>query len=748
VALTLLPFHWQRREPWSSLVRGWIGHVALWSVAAGLVVVLLWPAMWIDPVGRVIAIFSDALRATGSPHQKGSYFMGQPVADPGASFYAIVTLFKTTPVIWVGLGLSLAWLVVGWRRHKTGEAWYRAVLVLLAFAVLFGLLVTYGGKKQDRYILPAFPALMALAALGYSHLPAMLGRGWLQNSLIPAVVALQLIFVLPYHPYYFTYYSPLLGGGQAAARTIPVGWGEGLDQAAAWLNQQPGAEDLAVVAWYSTTFEPYFKGRAIYKIEEEKISRTPKPGLAADYVIFYVNQVQREIPSVGALQFFQAEPPAHTVTLNGTEYAWIYPSVGMQRVIAVESRLVGQAELQGFNLWDDAGQPINSLAPDRTTTVQLYWEWQGKAADEPIGLALVDAQGNTWGEGVPLGSESRFPFEEWQAGMVAWDNFALTPYPGTPPGKYDLKVWIDRPTTGERVGDFPINTDMRVTVERPVVPLPAETLDLTNRLDTSVAGGALTLIGVHSAAGEPLTWLPGETQQLQLFWQANRAYRGPLATTLRLAAENDGAERMAWLGQQAGVVDLRPGDLVRVPLSLMVPTHVPPGDYRLMLHPYGEPTHETTVLTVSVTGRPRQFEPPELEMPLDAIFGDTITLLGLAGESVGPDGVRIAAGQPLTINPVWKALALNELDYTVTAQLLSDEQVVAQHDSMPLSGAAPTSSWAAGEIVADSLTLQLPADLSAGPYHLLLAIYQVESGQRLLLPSGADHLKIPVTMEP
>jgi hypothetical protein len=751
IALTLLVFHWQRRRNHGQMFRAWVGHVALWSVAAGLVFVLLWPAMWVDPVGRVVAIFSDALRATGSPHQKGGFFMGQPVADPGPSFYLIVTLFKTTPVLWVGLALGVIQLMIGGLRRQSREPWFQSGLVLLAYALLFGLLVTYGGKKQDRYILPAFPALITLAAVGYSRLPELLDpagrRRWIQATLVPGIVALQLLFVLPYHPYYFTYYSPLMGGGQTAVKTIIVGWGEGLDQAAAWLNQQPDAQQLQVVAWYSTTFEPFFEGQAIYKIEEEKISRTPKPGLAADYVVFYVNQIQRQIPSAGALQFFRAEPPVHTITLNGTDYAWIYPSLQMQHVIAAESRLVGQAELQGFNLWDDARRPVTSLAPDRTTTVELYWEWQGKVPDEPIGLALVDGQGNIWGEGIPLGSDSRFPFEAWQPGMIAWDTFALTPWPGTPPGEYSLKAWIDRPTTGERVGDFPVNADMQVTVDRPAGPLPVEVLDLTHPINVPVADGALTLVGVRLAAGEPLIWPAGEAQPLQLFWQANRAWHGPLAVTLRLVAEN-GTERMAWPVELAGITDLQSGDLVRVPLELPVPAHVPPGQYQLTLHPHGEAGVEFPLLPVTITGRPRLFDAPESNLAVNATFGDTIILLGLAGSTATPAELRVEPGQSVSLNPVWQALGLIETDYTITAQLLDGEQVVAQHDSMPLGGAAPTSSWAVGEIVADDLPLTIPADTSPGQYQLLLAIYQVETGQRLLLSSGQDHLKIPVVVGP
>jgi len=208
-----------------------------------------------------------------------------------------------------------------------------------------------GGKKQDRYILPAFPALAVLAALGYAQIANLksqisnLQSPILSNSLLAAAIVLQAVLVLPHYPYYLTYYNPLMGGGPAAARMLNVGWGEGLDQAARWLNTLPGAEKSSVVAWYSTTFEPFFRGNAIYKIDEEKISRSSKPGLAADYVVLYVNQVQRELPSAGALQFFRSTTPVYTVTLHGINYAWIYPSVKMQHVIAGEARLVGQAEL-------------------------------------------------------------------------------------------------------------------------------------------------------------------------------------------------------------------------------------------------------------------------------------------------------------------------------------------------------------------------------------------------------------------
>ena len=51
-------------------------------------------------------------------------------------------------------------------------------------------------------------------------------------------------------PYALAYYNPLVGGGPAASRVLLVGWGEGLDQVAAYLNAQPSSE-RQLIAIYS-----------------------------------------------------------------------------------------------------------------------------------------------------------------------------------------------------------------------------------------------------------------------------------------------------------------------------------------------------------------------------------------------------------------------------------------------------------------------------------------------------------------
>jgi len=49
------------------------------------------------------------------------------------------------------------------------------------------------------------------------------------------------------HPYYFSYYNPLLGGGPSAVKTVQIGSGEVLDMAMAYLNHKPNPQEQVIV---------------------------------------------------------------------------------------------------------------------------------------------------------------------------------------------------------------------------------------------------------------------------------------------------------------------------------------------------------------------------------------------------------------------------------------------------------------------------------------------------------------------
>jgi 4-amino-4-deoxy-L-arabinose transferase-like glycosyltransferase len=732
-AITLLLIYFYRALrspapliPHLLLIR-WLTDLTLWSTTAGVLFVLLWPAMWVDPLGQVTTIISDALRASGGAHQKGSFFLGEPVPDPGPLFYPLVALFRTTPLILLGL------LLCGWKKPIRAQA-----AILLAYVILYTLLVTYGGKKQDRYLLPVFPALAMLAAMGYTQTWTCLKLGRKVGGVLPAllVLSLQAFLILPAYPYYFSYYNPVVGGSRAAAKTFQVGWGEGLDQAAAYLNTLPDAESSRVVSWYSTTFEPYYRGQAIYKLEEEKISRSAKPGLAANYVVIYINQVQRRLPSAGALAYFQHNAPLHTVTLGGQEYAWIYPAPAVSRILPGEVRLVGQAELLGFDLLDNAGRHLDTVPSGSVTGLHLYWEWQGKARDEPIGASLVDAGGNTWGWANLTDSGEAMlnlgPPSHPEEGAIIRSDYALAVFPGTPPGPYYLKAWIDRPATGEVVGEFPLGQEADILIGRPLIPPKADDFEIQTRRSDSFS--PLCLLG-YNLAGD--LWQPGELRTLELFWGLPLTATGRASSStsaqLRLIPQSplipDRPDLLTWerpLTPAYPPTQWQPGDIFRDVWPLTLPHYLPKGDYSLQLTLNGT---SALIGQIETGGRERLFQAPPLSFPLTATLGDnSIKLLGYALEPPTP------ASNSLSLTLYWQAAARPPADYTVFVQLLNaNNQLIAQQDSQPQAGTAPTGSWFPGEIVPDNYTLPLPSPAAAGPapYRLIVGMYHPDTGERL-----------------
>ena len=237
------------RPPLGQLFGGYV----LWGVIASATFFLLWPALWIDPIGIFVKMYSEMTEYIGGTQQP-QFLYGQITHDPGPLFYPIAYFFRTTPAALVGI---VALLIALLRRQPPLEtpAGRRAAWGLLSFALLFTLFMTLPAKKFDRYLMPTFLVLDVVAGLGWTAIGlwayrAAAGRthiAWRPLAAGFSVVAVGLILLhgllnVPHYPYYLTYYNPLAGGTRTAPSVMFVGWGEGLEEAGHWLDQQPDAE--------------------------------------------------------------------------------------------------------------------------------------------------------------------------------------------------------------------------------------------------------------------------------------------------------------------------------------------------------------------------------------------------------------------------------------------------------------------------------------------------------------------------
>jgi hypothetical protein len=245
----------------------------------------------------------------------------------------------------------------------------------------------------------------------------------------------------------------------------------------------------------------------------------------------------------------------------------------------------------------------------------------------------------------------------------------------------------------------------------------------------------IKLIGVNRDRSQVLS---GETVLLTLFWQAVQQPTQNDSATLELIDDRArvvvtqefplGAGRYPTAQWRAGeqIVDL---DRVRVPVELGS------GAYRWRVSlGRGEPID---LGDLQVTAPARSFATPTRAHPLDQTLGRQATLLGydIAGCKM--------PGAECRVKLWWRAEQDMPESYKVFVQLLDVNGVPrAQADVIPLHGARPTWSWLPGEVIADEVVLNLPADLPAGPYRLTTGLYNELNGTRLMLPDGADVIEL------
>ena len=528
---------WKR---WQGLLRG-LCDLALWDLIAALVFVAIWPAMWVSPLVTLRNVFLTAKGYAEAPHGNSNFFWFAVRPDPGPGFYPVAWAFRTTP--WVLLGLVS--LAAFWRERKE-----RLAVALLALgALLFTAAMTVGEKKFDRYLLPVFPLLDTLAAVGW----VALGRRWRDAPTprwLPAVLGFilaagQFFLLWPTRPYYISYYNPVLGGGKAASQVLLVGWGEGLDQAAAYLNARPDAANLLVgtSTWFS--FQPFFRGRALRLGE--------LPSLAEpDYYLIYSNAAQRGLPSEIA-QYLSRCHPERVIAHNGIEYVRIY-----------ENTLRRQSE-----------EALNRIA------------MQGDPERDLILLDADAALGRYYQGAVPL-QVFRVPEREdtmvvaLQELVTSYRRVWRLVYPGSPA----LSQAVTRQLAGWGTvgGEVAIGDVRAVRYDLPAGPQPAP-LRPSQTVDARF-GEQVILLGYDIST---LSLTPGQPFRIRLYWQAG----GPVAASYtvfvhlvdsqaRIRGQADSLPQGGARCTDTWMV----GEVVPDDHVLTVAPDAPPGEYTLLVGLY------------------------------------------------------------------------------------------------------------------------------------------------------------------
>ncbi|MBI3165381.1 MAG: glycosyltransferase family 39 protein [Chloroflexi bacterium] len=303
----------------------------IWLGWLALAYFILWPGMWVAPGRMLYEVYGNAV----SYAFQGSRLQVTQELQPstfsldsmgGSILNFILQIFtKETPFSWLGLALAV-WSL----RRRDAALEKKLMLYLFVNAIMFILLFSAAqGRNSPHYIMSAHASMDMIAALGWvSFSGLILNQDNRINFQIKAgsaifILMLQLGSALIYYPYYYTYRNPVIVNAPLSD------YGEGFEQAAAYLAQKPNADSLKVLAFRGRgPFSYFFPGETMLFnplfLEEPGMPSMIERLQQADYLV--VNDALR--PRTPRTELFvsalDGATPEHSIFINGVSTIRIY----------------------------------------------------------------------------------------------------------------------------------------------------------------------------------------------------------------------------------------------------------------------------------------------------------------------------------------------------------------------------------------------------------------------------------------
>ncbi len=762
LALALLM---DRRSPWAE--RG--AQVLGLACATVIGYALLNPPLWGSP-RHALEVLTQAVSYHESIGLRPVYFAGHVTTTPDARFYPAVLLWRLTPPVLLGLSFLLmrgASAVKGSRGLSSRFTW-PALIYLLA--------ITLPDKKFDRYALSAILLLTVPAARAWA------AQRWWRWSLPLLLLPWATVTILPLYEA-----DPLLGGPWVARHVIPLGWGEASGLGASLAARElPDPQAATLLSDNVPGTAPFFPGRTLPWREDRRpcadallndrgatetlrwaglplttitirTARWPSgtliapahlPGLPDEAV---APQSDASTLRAWLAQRLSTGEPFHWVQASACDplteaqlaellapVAECSPPVQRNQLPVVTCTLRDElppgsirARFGGDLDLLAAAWPPEAHAPD-ALAIQLRWRPQAPP-DRRTAYLTLSAGGLVWAEGGgDLVNRITWPSDRWPAGEIT-EGTTYIPLPlDLPPGTYTATLSLFDAHT-KRLGIWQADGTFRGTSLRlgPVTitpaPYPAEASSLPPRED-ALAGLRLT------GAALPTEATAGDRLSFRLSWERT-AGSPPDRITWGLACEG---------ARDGGRLPLAPGNPASWPMGYRYETRyaprtsprLPGGACALTLAVGDAPP--LTLGTVKLRRREANFSfPHPPQTPLTVTVGTFGWLRG------GDWPAEVQPGATFSVTLFWQAQGAADADYTVFVHLLgADGHIWGQSDRQPAEGHAPTSSWLAGQVIADTHRLTPLAGTPPGTYTITVGLYDAESGGRIPL-RAADGALLP-----
>jgi hypothetical protein len=201
----------------------------LYLVCSGAVLYVLWPYLWLDPMGN---LYESVRVMSRYPWTDPVLFNGVQylASDLPASYLPVLLGIQITEPVWLLFAAGLVGACFGWRQYRglllLAAAWLAAPLLALAMIRP----VLYDNFRQILFLLPP---IFLVAGIVFQRIRSpRLASLAILVSVLPGVIGIANL-----RPYEYTYYNSLVGGVSGAFRRFELDyWATSYREAAEVVN--------------------------------------------------------------------------------------------------------------------------------------------------------------------------------------------------------------------------------------------------------------------------------------------------------------------------------------------------------------------------------------------------------------------------------------------------------------------------------------------------------------------------------
>jgi len=660
----------------------------------------------IENLQKVAGMFTFAGEADGRYNHNG-----QPVFDPvtGVLFY-------------------LGFLVNLWRIRRPAY-----ILLLIWLGVMLTPTVLATGAPSFLRACGALFPIVVLPGLGLDWIAERLPRVNWRKWFAPAVVGGGLVVGA-------VTASQMLGPWRNSSRVMGIYEGD-LGWAARYLDAHPPSPETTVfvIAGYAADNAPiifHLQSRDDPPVQWTTSFVWPAGGGEALYLFSQESLPDEEVQTWLGAPVEQVRDGEGRTVMEVYRVALSEPPTPE---IPTHARFDQLLELIGVSYPESVGR-------GESGTIKLFFRvmrnFKFDPADLPNFRVRLENEGLVWVEQSGL---LAFPPSQWRAGQVWIQPVTIHAPPNMPPQLIRPEL-----TLFTRGRSWPVIAESE-SLARTRIALPP--LWVAGQPLNSVPPGPGvprfgSVLALISANATPLAG-PGAPVFVDAHWQTLTDLDQDYAVQVQLLG-GDGVpvatETHTLWRDVYPTRNWKGGEEIASKERVRIPADAVNGEYQIQIRVVdgsGAPVGQgewVRVGAVQVSGRPRSFTQPPVEMTLDVEFEATARLVGYR---LNLDEARPGGSIKLTL--VWQALAPTETALKVFTHLYNLQntvEVFAQHDDLPANGETLTTIWVAGEYVEDEHVIAIDPATPPGEYRLGVGLYDPDAPRRLGLVSSEGVLEV------